>query len=141
MSKALKTLERVKKFELDEQRRRLALKLDNLAKLQTALHHLNSDYEKEKEFVSRQPALYDFGAFTAQYLKKRRALEESIEKAEADISQLRDIMADVFKEQKTFEIIDNIQQKAKQKMLDDAEQKMLDEIGTNAYIKHHSSSN
>ena len=43
----------------------------------------------------------------------------------------------MFKEQKTYEIIDEHRSKAELKELAEKEQKMLDEIGTNSYIKHH----
>lgn len=43
----------------------------------------------------------------------------------------------MFKEQKTYEIVDRRRKEAEEKELSDKEQKMLDEIGTNAYIKKH----
>ena len=43
----------------------------------------------------------------------------------------------MFKEQKTFEIINQHRQEQELKELADKEQKTLDEIGTNAYIKNH----
>ncbi len=141
MPNALKTLERIKKFELDEQRRILVVKLENLEKLQNQLQNLNEEYEREKAFVAANPTFGDFGAYTEQYLKKQRRLKKNIAAAEAEIEQIRDVMADIFKEQKTFSIIDNIHQKARQKELDAAEQKLLDEVGTNAYIKHHKTDN
>lgn len=141
MVNALKTLERIKKFELDEQRRILVSKLDNLEKLQNKLKYLCEEYEREKAFVAANPTFCDFGIYTEQYLKKRRRLEKNIAAAEDEISQIRDVMADIFKEQKTYAIIDDIHQKAHQHELDMAEQKLLDEVGTNAYIKHHQTDN
>ena len=46
-------------------------------------------------------------------------------------------MADIFKEQKTFEIVERSRKEKEQKELDDQSKKMLDEIGTNTYIKKH----
>ena len=43
----------------------------------------------------------------------------------------------MFKEQKTFEIVDRQRAAAERKELEEKDQKMLDEIGTNAYIKKH----
>lgn len=137
MANALKTLERVKKFELDEQRRVLVLKLESLEKLQNSLDKLIAEYEHEKAFMAEHPAFGDFGAYTEQYLKKRRVLEKNIADAEAEIEQLRDVMADIFKEQKTYAIIDEAHQKAEKHEMDMTEQKLLDEIGTNTYIKKH----
>ena len=78
MKDSLKTLERVKKFEIDEQRRVLMQKLEREESLQKTLKNLIEEYEREKEFVSQNPTICDFGAYTEQYLKKRRALEKQI---------------------------------------------------------------
>ena len=54
-----------------------------------------------------------------------------------EIEQIRDIIAEMFKEQKTFEIVSKNRKKRKNKELADQEQKLLDEVGTNTYIKKH----
>ena len=46
-------------------------------------------------------------------------------------------MSGIFKEQKTFEIIDENHARLAQKKQEAQDQKMLDEIGTNSYIKKH----
>ena len=137
MRNALKTLERIKKFELDEQQRLLSAALDQEATLQSNLEQLIACYNQEKEFVMQNPGICDFGAYTDQYFKKRRDLEQKLRDIRAKIEQIRDIMADIFKEQKTYNLVDEHRRNAKQKEFDAAEQKTLDEIGTNAYIKKH----
>ena len=137
MKDSLKTLERVKKFEIDEQRRILMQKLAREESLQNSLKNLIEEYENEKEFVSQNPTLCDFGAYTDQYLKKRRALEKQIADIQNEIEQIRDIMAEMFKEQKTFEIVTKNRKKRQEKEFAEQEQKLLDEVGTNAYIKKH----
>ena len=137
MKDALNTLERVKKFEIDEQRRVLMQKLAREEELQKTLKNLIEEYEREKEFVSQNPTLCDFGAYTDQYVKKRRALEKSIAEVQDEIENIRDIMADMFKEQKTFEIVTQNRKNKKNKELAEQEQKLLDEVGTNTYIKKH----
>lgn len=137
MKDSLKTLERVKKFEIDEQRRVLMQKLAREEDLQKTLKNLIEEYENEKEFVSQNPTLCDFGAYTDQYLKKRRTLEKQIADIQNEIEQIRDIMAEMFKEQKTFEIVTKNRKKRQEKEFAEQEQKLLDEVGTNAYIKKH----
>ena len=137
MKDSLKTLERVKKFEIDEQRRILMQKLAREESLQNSLKNLIEEYENEKEFVSQNPTLCDFGAYTDQYLKKRRTLEKQIANVQNEIEQIRDIMAEMFKEQKTFEIVTKNRKKRQEKEFAEQEQKLLDEVGTNAYIKKH----
>lgn len=137
MKDPLKILERVKKFEIDEQRRVLMQKLTYEDELQQALKNLIENYENEKEFMSQNPTLCDFGAYTDQYLKKRRSIEDDIAKVQSEIDKIRDIMSEMFKEQKTFEIVGQNRNKRKMKELADQEQKLLDEVGTNTYIKNH----
>ena len=52
-----------------------------------------------------------------------------------EIEKVRDKISDMFKEQKTYEIVDNNRQKRREKEEAAKDQKTLDEIGTNAYIK------
>lgn len=137
MANSLKVLQRIKKMELDEQRRVLMNKLEAQDNCNKQLKNLIETYEAEKKFAEKNPLLGNFGAYTKSYLKKKRLLEQQIEALEKEIAAIRDVMSDMFKEQKTYSIIDELRQKAEQKELNAAEQKMLDEIGTNAYIKKH----
>ena len=125
------------KFELDEKRRLLVAELEREEALKKKLQNLETDYEKEKAFVEANPGICDFGLYTEQYLKKKRNLEQQISNTQAKIEQIRDVMADIFKEQKTYSIVDDNRRRRRQKEIDAQEQKMLDEIGTNVYIKKH----
>lgn len=137
MADSLTILKRIKKMELDEQQRILISKIKTQDDLIQKKQNLIDNYEKEKLFAAQNPLMCDFGAYTEQFLKKKQVLENKISNLEKEITQIRDAMADIFKEQKTFEILIKAHMKEKQKKLDEAEQKMLDEIGTNAYIKKH----
>ena len=137
MRNSLQTLERIKKFEIDEQRRLLMVELEKEDSLQHQISELIAKYEEEKEFVMQNPIICDFGAYTKQYLENRKMLERQLKDVQVKIEQIRDIMADMFKEQKTYKIVDENRRRRKQKEFENQEQKMLDEIGTNAYIKKH----
>ena len=69
------------------------------------------------------------------YLQYREAFERQLAAVRTEIEKVRDKIADMFKEQKTFEIVDDNRQKRREKENNAKEQKTLDEIGTNAYIK------
>ena len=137
MAKSLKVLQRIKKMELDELRRVLSDKVARQDEGKQKLLELNQQYEKEKEFAAQNPLLCDFGKYTENYLKKKRALEQFIASLEKEIEMLRNEMADIFKEEKTYNIIDEAREAQKQKEFNANEQKLLDEVGTNAYIKKH----
>ena len=114
MKDSLKILDRIKKFELDEQRRLLKVELDKEENLQELLKKLIEDFEIEKEFAKQNPMLCDFGIYVDQHIKKRRFLEDEILKVQQKIDQIRDVMADLFKEQKTFEIVGQNRQKSEE---------------------------
>lgn len=137
MRNSLQTLERIKKLEIDEQKRLLMVELEKEDSLQRQISELIAQYEQEKEFVMQNPGICDFGAYTKQFLENRKMLEKQLKDVQVKIEQIRDIMADMFKEQKTYKIVDENRRKRQQKEFENQEQKMLDEIGTNTYIKRH----
>ena len=128
-------LSRIKKFELDEKKRQLSAELEQEEIHIKKLKNLNEDYEREKKIAALHPELCDFGLYTEQYLKKKRTLEHQIKKIRERIDLLRDEMATIYKDQKTYDIVEQTHQMEAQKAMETQEQKMLDEIGTNAYIK------
>lgn len=135
MKSSLQTLSRIQKFKIDEQRKILLEYQNKEEQLLDNMRRLLKEYEKEKEFARTEGYIGDFGAYTKRYLDFRQWLEQELEKIRQKISETRDIIADMFKEQKTYEIVDSNRQKREQKDEDLKTQKMLDEIGTNAYIK------
>ncbi len=138
MTKSLKTLTRIKKFDIDKQRKLLVEQQEAEERTLQELGLLNRKYEDEKKFAQENPLLCgDFGLYTKQYLKLRTELETKLNGIHRRIEEIRDIIADMFKEQKTYEIIDKQRSRQEQRELAEKEQKQLDEIGTNSYIKHH----
>ncbi len=137
MGNPLKTLSRVRKNELDELRRILAAELKKEDEKQKEIAELINRFNNEKEFVAQNPGICDFGAYTKEYLKTKEKKEQELKEIQSRIEELRDKIADVFKEQKTFDIVDENRKKEQQKIFEQQQQKMLDEIGTNTYIKKH----
>lgn len=87
MRNSLATLGRIKKFELDEQQRLLVAELEHEENLTGKLKSLIAKYEEEKEFVAQNPGICDFGLYTDQYLKKRRALEKQLHETQVKIEK------------------------------------------------------
>ena len=134
MKNSLKTLQRIQKFSIDEQRKILNDYLEAEEKLHNRLAALNREFENEKEFARTHDG-GNFGAYVKRYMKNRDELEAQLRALRVKIEEVRDIIADMFKEQKTYEIVDRNRAARLQKEEDDKTQKTLDEIGTNAYIK------
>ena len=137
MARSLQTLSRIQKFKIDEQRKILVEYQNKEDELQTRINNLLAEYENEKKIGSELGIQTDFGAYTKRYLQTKENLENQLVAIRKQIEEIRNIIADMFNEQKTFEIVDQHRQEQEQKELADKEQKTLDEIGTNAYIKNH----
>ena len=135
MSSSLKTLQRIQKFQIDEQRKILVEWQNREEKLLNDLRRLTQEYEREKEFAEKNGMIGNFGAYTKRYLQYRDAMEQDLEATRKKIAEIRDIISDMFKEQKTYEIVERQRKEKAQKEEDLKTQKMLDEIGTNNYIK------
>lgn len=137
MKSALKTLTRIQKFQIDEQRKILSELQEKQDILQAQLEQLNRDFEQEKEFARNSAGVGDFGAYVKRYMQQRENLEMQIAVLEKKIEHERDVMADMFKEQKTYEIVDDQRTKRAAKEEEQKMQKVLDEIGTNSFLKNH----
>ena len=137
MKSALKTLTRIQKFQIDEQRKILSELQEKQDILQAQLEQLNRDFEQEKEFARNNAGEGDFGAYVKRYMQQRENLEMQIAVLEKKIEHERDVMADMFKEQKTYEIVDDQRTKRAAKEEEQKMQKVLDEIGTNSFLKNH----
>lgn len=137
MKNALDTLSRIEKFNINEQRKILVALQEQQDAIIATLENLNLQFEQEKEFNRQNGLIGDFGAYVKRYLEKKEELENNIAELENQIENVREIIADMYKEQKTFEIIDDNRKKRAQHEEDLKLQKQLDEIGTNNYIKHH----
>lgn len=137
MKSALKTLTRIQKFQIDEQRKILSELQEKQDILQAQLEQLNRDFEQEKEFARNNAGVGDFGAYVKRYMQQRENLEMQVAVLEKKIEHERDVMADMFKEQKTYEIVDDRRTKRAAKEEEQKMQKVLDEIGTNSFLKNH----
>ena len=135
MKSALKTLTRIQKFQIDEQRKILSELQEKQDILQAQLEQLNRDFEQEKEFARNNAGVGDFGAYVKRYMQQRENLEMQVAVLEKKIEHERDVMADMFKEQKTYEIVDDQRTKRAAKEEEQKMQKVLDEIGTNSFLK------
>ncbi|MBR2033481.1 MAG: flagellar FliJ family protein [Alphaproteobacteria bacterium] len=137
MNKSLQTLNRIQKFKIDEQRKLMVEKMNEEERIVENIRRLNARYEEEKIFSAQNPGIGDFGLYTKRYLELREEQEMLLQQVRQEIEEIRDKISEMFKEQKTFEIVDEQRKKEARKELEQKEQKQLDEIGTNAYIKHH----
>lgn len=115
MKSSLKTLARIQKFNIDEQRKKLNEQLAAEEKIVAGLQHLAKQFEAEKAFAREHENVGDFGAYVQRYLEQKENLEQALAMVRLKIAEIRDVIADMFKEQKTYEIVDKIGKSARQK--------------------------
>ncbi len=139
MKDSLQTLSRIQKFSIDEQRKKLNEQLSVEERIVQALKNLNKQFELEKEFAREHGNVGDFGAYVKHYLEQKDSLEQALEMVRFKIEEIKDIITDMYKEQKTYEIVDDNRKKRQAKEEEHKMQQTLDEIGTNTYIKKHKS--
>ena len=71
MTSSLKTLVRIQKFNIDEQRKLLNEQLDAEDKLLQALAALEDELVREKKFAEENPRIGDFGSYYKRYQAKK----------------------------------------------------------------------
>ncbi len=137
MKNSLRTLSRIQKFQIDEQRKLLNEQLEKEEQLEKQLADMAAELEREKAFAGENPQVGDFGSYMKRHIERREKLENMLAGVRRRIEEIRDVISDMFKEQKTYEIVDRNRQERAVKEEEGKMQKTLDEIGTNNYIKHH----
>ncbi len=137
MKNSLRTLSRIQKFQIDEQRKLLNEQLEKEEQLEKQLADMAAELEREKAFAGENPQVGDFGSYMKRHIERREKLENMLAGVRRRIEEIRDVISDMFKEQKTYEIVDRNRQERALKEEEGKMQKTLDEIGTNNYIKHH----
>ncbi len=124
---------RFRKWALDEQRRELAILLDERAQIVDTLEKLDMEIQAQKTMAHSDLGSMTLGAYIEGARKKRAWILDAIRKKDQDIEEKQDVVADAFKELKTFEIADGRQKDRLQKELDRREQNELDDLGRRAF--------
>ncbi len=101
----LESLIRLHRWQLDEQRRRVA-ELESLAaKLRDDAQRLDSEQASEQEAANRSTDIvYGYGSYAAALVERRRKLSQSLAATERQTSAAREALAEAFQEAKRYEI-------------------------------------
>ena len=134
MKSPLKTLSKIQKFAIDEERKKLAALQAQEDGLMRKLDKLNAEFVREKEFAKTHED-YNFSAYLERYMQTRDKLEAQLAEVRAKIEEVRDTITALFKEQKTYDIVDENREKKVEAEENAKDRRQLDEIGTNAFIK------
>lgn len=126
---------RLRKWELDEKRRELAEVLAEREQIEAAINHLEQEMMDQSKMRDSDIASMTLGAYLEGARKKMAWLVEGLRKKDEDISERQEIVAEAFRELKTFEIAEERQKERERKELQRQEQNELDDLGLRAFEK------
>ncbi len=134
--KSLATLIKLQKVRVDEQRIMLAKLQEQLARAEQELQALRNQMEAQKKLLRRNPDMaLTYGAYLKEALKSQALLEKRLRTAQQAVAIARDKLAEVFEEQKRYEI-------AEAKRLEDEareeahkETMFMDEVGSVSFVR------
>lgn len=131
---SLDTLIKLHRWQLDEQRRKVA-EFESLAeKLRGELLRLDQDEVSEQQIASEShEANYAYSGYARALIDRRNKLMKSVEETEQQISQARAELADAFAEVKRYEIAAANRLLAKHRGVERIRQQELDEVAIDGY--------
>lgn len=131
---SLDTLIKLHRWQLDEQRRKVA-EFESLAeKLRGELQRLDQDEVSEQQIASEShEANYAYSGYARALIDRRNKLMKSVEETEQQISQARAELADAFAEVKRYEIAAANRLLAKHRGVERIRQQELDEVAIDGY--------
>ena len=127
----LHTLIRLRKFEVDERQRAMAVLLRREEAVLTGLNALAEEKASESAFME-QAGIWEGSTFTA-YLEhwelRRTQFAQALQEVRHQIEQARDELSAAYRRLKTFEITKDVRDEAEQLEERRMEQIELDEMG------------
>ncbi len=127
--KSFATLIKLQKTFVDEQRQHLARLLDHLENIEMKIRQIEDMKEYEKEAGKEEITRASYGEFLKQMVMIGRALEKERVAAEAAVHVAQEKLAELFEEQKRFEIAEANRIEAEASAERRLERIELDEIG------------
>lgn len=134
MAKRLSTIVRLHKWQLDEKRRQIKDLEVMRSDLLTKLENLNAELLSEQRNVANSNIVdINYANYANSVIKRRENLEASILEVNLSIENMKDDIAESFKELKKFEIVE--QRSLEREKLEEKrqEQNRLDEVSINMY--------
>jgi len=128
--KSLSTLIKLQKTFVDQQRLVLAKLQERLDLIERAIIGLEAQKAHEQIITKKDPALaVTYGAYLKQALYQGRLLEKERQAAIVAVNAARDKLAELFEEQKRYEIAEEARRAADEREELKRETAELDEIG------------
>lgn len=134
--KALKTLLRLRQWELDERRKSLAMveeKREEIVARQESHERAIVDEQAVANATGDPMIMMSYAGYHTRAIKMRQDMAAEQEQLKPHLDAARDRMAEAFKGVKQFEQLKEAADKREQAELDKRETEMLDELGLNTH--------
>jgi flagellar protein FliJ len=128
--KSRETLIRLKKFQVDEKRRKVAQIEAMIAEFERMAGDLEREIKGEQDRAGiHDPAHYAYPTYAKAAIQRRENLTRSCNELKAQLDDAKNALADAFEEQKKVELLDERDQ-ARERSEENAREKAdLDAIG------------
>ena len=136
--KSLATLIKLQKTLVDEQRQQLARLQDQLSLIEGKIAQLEILKAREQAAAQRTEARATYGAFLKGVVIQGRELEKERETAAMAVKIAHDKLAELFEEQKRYEIAEEQRLEDEAQVARHRETKALDEIGSTMHQRKKS---
>jgi flagellar protein FliJ len=128
--KSRETLIRLKKFQVDEKRRKVAQIETMIAEFERMASDLEREIKGEQDRAGiHDPAHYAYPTYAKAAIQRRENLTRSCNELKAQLDDAKNALADAFEEQKKVELLDERDQARERTEENAREQADLDAIG------------
>ncbi|MFC7048657.1 flagellar FliJ family protein [Emcibacter nanhaiensis] len=138
MTKGIDGMIRLHKWQLDEKRRQLTeletMRDDLLAKKDQLAAQLVSEQEK---VASSQVVDISYANFAAAITQRQEKLDESLVEIEASIEEMKDQVAESFKELKKYEVVEQRERERQRAKENRRQQAELDELAIQMHRRNN----
>ncbi len=134
--KSLASLIKLQKSRVDEQRLLLLALQEQLAKIEEEIRRLKEEEARQRALVENDPDMgLTFGDYIKKAIAKGNALEKKRKTTEIAVSIARDKLAELFEEQKRYEIAEENRQEEEAREEARRERIDLDEVGSVGFVR------
>ncbi len=131
--KSRDTLIRLKKFQVDDKRRRVAQIETMIADFERMARDLDREIQSEQDKAGiHDPGHYAYPTYAKAAMTRRDNLNRSADELREQLAEAKDALAEAFEELKKIELLDERDQLRERAVEDSREQAELDRIGLRA---------
>src|SRR5205085_1514811 len=128
--KSRETLIRLKKFQVDEKRRKVAQIEGMIAEFERMASDLEREIKTEQDRAGiSDPGHFAYPTYAKAAMQRRENLQRSADELKIQLNDAKDALAEAFEEMKKVELLDERDQMREREEQDAREQAELDTIG------------